>query len=324
MRLNPVRLWSSVVTFIAAMTAMYISMRLALPRPWWVLMSVYVTTQPLAGTMRPKMTYRLTGVVVGGAAAVVLAPHLVNAPPALTLALAAWIGLCLYFAILERTPRAFGFMLAAYTAAIVGFPYLDQPGDIFQIAIARVEEMSLGIVCAIVAHMVLLPWNPATALRRRVEGFLADGRLWFADALGGVHGFQEEDERRRFAADIAELSIMAVHLPPDALSAAVSRRFVGALQDELAVLLPLASATEDRLDALRGEGALPAEIEDLVAAVVAWLRRPEAAPAEARELKARCLALAPELDGGSPRRQLLTGSPCPRFAKFLYTHTHKL
>ena len=148
------------------------TMRLHLPRPWWVLMAVYVTTQPLAGALRPKMTYRLLGIVAGAAAAVVLVPHLVNSPPALCLAIAAWIGLCLYLAIQERTPRTFGFMLAAYTAAIVGFPYLDQPGDIFQIALDRVEEMSLGVICATVAHTVFAPWDPTTALRRRIEAFV--------------------------------------------------------------------------------------------------------------------------------------------------------
>jgi uncharacterized membrane protein YccC len=324
MRLHPLRLWSSTVTFIAAMTAMYISMRLALPRPWWVLMAVYVTTQPLAGTMRPKMTYRLAGVLAGAAVAVLLVPHLVNSRPLLTLALAAWVAACLYFANLERTPRAFGFMLAAYTAVIVGFPYLDQPGEIFQIGVDRALEMALGVACAIVAHTVLLPWSPTAALNRRIRAFLADGRLWFADAFSGAHGFQEEAERRRFAADIAELSVMAVHLPPDALTAGVSRRFVGALQDELSTLLPLASAAEDRLDALRRLGAPPQAIADLVADVVAWLRRPDAAPAHAGELRARCFALAPDLDAQADWRALLAASLCQRLAEFLAAYANSL
>jgi uncharacterized membrane protein YccC len=311
------RLWSSTVTFVAAMTAMYISMRLHLPRPWWVLMAVYVTTQPLAGALRPKMTYRLLGMVAGAAAAVALVPRLVNSPAALCLALAAWIGLCLYLAIQERTPRTFGFMLAAYTAAIVGFPYLDQPGDIFQIALDRVAEMGLGVVCATVAHTVLAPWDPAAALRRRIEGFLADGRLWFADAFRGLHGFEADADRRRFAAAIAELSIIAVHLPPEALNAAASRRLVGALQDQLATLLPLASAVQDRLEALRAEGALTPQIAVLVDEVIAWLASPDVPEGAARTLRARCQAAAPTLDHGGDWSALLCASLCQRLAEFV-------
>jgi len=315
--MRPLRLWSSAVTFVAAMTAMYISMRLHLPRPWWVLMAVYVTTQPLAGALRPKMTYRLMGIVAGAAAAVALVPRLVNSPPALCLALAAWIGLCLYLAIQERTPRTFGFMLAAYTAAIVGFPYLDQPGDIFQIALDRVEEMSLGVICATVAHTVLAPWDPTAALRRRIEGFLADGRLWFAEAFRGEHGFEADHDRRRFAADIAELSIIAVHLPPEAVNAAASRRLVGALQDQLAVLTPLASAVQDRLQALRDEDALTPHIAELVEDVIAWLESPDIPEGSARTLRARCRAAAPALDAGGGWSDLLTASLCQRLAEFV-------
>lgn len=324
MRPFHLRLWSSLVTYAAAMAAMYVSMRLSMPRPWWVLMSVYVTTQPLAGLMRPKMTYRLAGVGVGAAAAVILVPPLSNAPPALALAMAAWVALCLYFAIVERTPRAFGFLLAAYTAVIVGFPYLDQPGEIFRIALDRALEMALGIVFAIAAHTVLLPWRPDAALRQRVDAFLAHARLWFADALSGVHGAREDAERRQFAADIAELSVIAIHLPTDAFTSGVSRRFVGALQDELAVLLPLASAVEDRLDGLRALGALTPEVEAQVGAVGAWLADPRAGADAAPSLRAGCLALAPGPEAPTDWPSLLQASLCQRLAEFVDSYANSL
>src|SRR5262249_837236 len=257
----------------------------------------YVTTQPLGGTMRPKMTYRLIGVFAGAAAAVLLVPHLVNTPAALTLALSALIGACLYFAALVRTPRNFGFMMAGYTAAIIGFVYVDQPGDIFRIAFDRVEEMTLAIVCTIVAHMVLRPWSPSATVRERIGAFLADGRLQFADALQGSRRRHDEN-RRRFAADLTELSVLAVHLPAESLGPA-SRRLIGALQDEMSALLPLASAVEDRMDALGGRAGLPGEVAALVEQVVAWLRDAEAHPEAARELRAGCLVLAQSLEAAA-------------------------
>ena len=323
-RVDPSRLWSSAVTFIGGMSAMLISFCLDLPRPWWVLMVAYVTTQPLGGTMRPKMTYRLIGVLAGAVAAVLLVPHLVNSPAALTLALAAWIGACLYFAALVRTPRAFGFMMAAYTAAIIGFVYVDQAGDLFRIALDRVEEMALAIVCTIVAHSVLRPWSPVASVRGRIGGFLADGRLWFAEAFQGVHGFRHDEDRRRFAADLAELSIIEVHLPADSLTATASRRLIGALQDEMSVLLPLASAVEDRIGALGGRAALPDGVAALVEQTVLWLK--DADPEAGRQLRARCLALAHTLDMGldaaADWNALLAGSLCQKLAEFIDAHAN--
>jgi multidrug resistance efflux pump len=48
-------------------------------------------------------------------------------------------------------------MLAGYTAALIGFPAVDAPGTVFDVALARVEEITLGIVCATVIHSVVLP-----------------------------------------------------------------------------------------------------------------------------------------------------------------------
>jgi uncharacterized membrane protein YccC len=319
---RPRRLWSSFVSYIAAMGAMYVSMRLDLPRPWWVLMTVYVTTQPLAGVIRPKMTYRLTGVVAGAAASVFLVPRLVDAPAALSLCLAIWIGVCLYLATADRTPRAFLFMLAAYTAAIVGFPYLDQPADIFRVALDRVEEMSLGIVFATVAHTVLLPWDPSSAIEGRAHAFLGDARAWFADAFRGLHRFREHRERRRFAADLTELSIIAVHLPAEGLKGAVTRRLVGALQDQMSILLPLASAAEDRLDALRQHGAVTPEIAALVEDIIGWLGEAEPPQSRAAALRTRCRELSPDLGQGAAWEALLTASLCQRLSDFIEAYAN--
>ncbi len=308
---------STATTFAAAMTAMYISMRLALPRPWWVLMTVYVTTQPLAGVMRPKMAYRLLGVLAGAAVAVIATDLFINEPLLLSAALALWVGTCLYLAARDRTPRTFAYMLAGYTAAIVGFPYIDQSRDIVQIAIARVEEMSLAIACAIAFHTVFLPWSPARALTRRLPRFLADARVWFVDAFDGGHAFRAEQERRRFAGDIAELSIIAIHLPRKALGLGASRRFVAALQDRMSVLLPLASAAEDRLRALRERDALTAPLAALVQDIRAWLATPAPTRHRAIELQARCYALAPKLGAEADWNALLSASLCQRLADFI-------
>ena len=86
-----------------------------------------------------------------------LVPNLVNIPELLCLALALWISGCLYFSLLDRTPRSYVLTLAGFTAAFVGFPLVNDPGTIFDFAVSRVEEIGLGIICAAMVSAVVLP-----------------------------------------------------------------------------------------------------------------------------------------------------------------------
>ena len=134
----------SAKTFASAMLALYIALLMGLDRPYWALMTVYIVAQPLTGAMRSKSVYRFAGTLLGAAAAITLVPNLVAAPFLLTAALALWIGVCVYFALLDRTPRSYVFLLAGFTAAIIGFPCVDAPETIFAVAIARIEETHAG------------------------------------------------------------------------------------------------------------------------------------------------------------------------------------
>src|ERR1700745_3642698 len=130
------------------MLAYYIGLRIGLDRPYWALITCYVTAspQPLAGAILTKSIARVLGTVLGSAAAVVLVPNLVNVPPALALALSLWLGLCTYLALLDHTPWAYIYVLAGYTASIVGFPCVDAPGTVFNVAILRVQEIILALL----------------------------------------------------------------------------------------------------------------------------------------------------------------------------------
>ncbi len=127
----------SAKSFAAAMIAFYIALSIDLDRPYWCIGTVYIVSQPLAGAMRAKGIYRMCGTLVGAVAAIAMVPNLADAPVVLVAALCLWLGVCLYFSLCDRTPRSYVFMLAGYTAAIIGFPSVDQPDQIFTIALTR-------------------------------------------------------------------------------------------------------------------------------------------------------------------------------------------
>jgi uncharacterized membrane protein YccC len=127
----------SVKSFAASMLAVYVSLRIGLPRPFWAMMTAYIVSAPFAGPTRSKAIYRLAGTFLGAAGAVLLVPNLVDSPELLSLGIALWVGLCLYISLLDRTPRSYVVMLAGYTCALIAFPSVDRPDTIFDTGLAR-------------------------------------------------------------------------------------------------------------------------------------------------------------------------------------------
>ena len=287
----------SVKSFAAAMLSVYLSLRIGLPRPFWAMMTAYIVAQPFAGPTRSKGLYRAGGTILGATAVVLLVPHLVNSPELLSLALALWIGACLFVSLLDRTPRSYLLMLAGYTAGLIAFPAVNTPGAIFDIALARVEEIVLGITCATVIHSLVLPQPFGPVLLARLDNAVRDAQHWIRDALNPAGDKRSAGDRRKLAGDITELRMMSTHLPFDTSHLRWTQKAVNALQERLAQFVPVVSGIEDRLTALREMGA--ASVSEHWAAllqdVVALTENPKevAIAAEGARLHDRIDDLAP-------------------------------
>ena len=289
----------SVKSFTAAMLALYLAMRIGLPRPFWALMTAYIVAAPFSGPTRSKAVYRFGGTFLGAFATVLIVPAFANSPELLSLALALWVGGCLYVSLLDRTPRSYFLMLAGYTAGLIAFPAVNDPGTVFDIALARVEEILLGISCATVVHSLVFPQSFGPVMLARLDNALRDARNWIADALAPHSKGGDEKtstDRRKLAGDITELRMMAVHLPFDTSHLRWTGNAIHALQERLAAMVPLLSAIEDRLLALRQLGALEegSRWRALLADITAWAgARKDDQPQDPARLRAAIDALAP-------------------------------
>lgn len=239
--------------YISAMMALYISYSIGLANPFWAMMTAYVvTTQPWAGSIRSKALYRLGGTVLGSAAAVAIVPNLNQSPLLTTAAMALWVGGCLYISLLDRTLRSYVFMLAGYTAALIGFPAVDNPLGLFDKGISRVEEISLGIMCAALVHTIILPRSIAPVVIGGLDKALADARAWMISALRGPTPENDTQDRRKLANDITQLRLTASHIPYDTSNIRWSAHLLRALLNRIISLTPTISSIEDRLNALHG------------------------------------------------------------------------
>jgi uncharacterized membrane protein YccC len=159
----------SAKTFVSAMLALWIALRMGLDRPYWAMATAYIVAQPLTGAMRSKAAYRFYGTLLGAVACLALIPNLVDAPVLLVAALSLWIAGCIYFAVLDRTPRSYVFLLAGYSVALIGFLLVDAPDTVWDVVLARVEEITLGIVCATVIGSVVFPAPLGPSLTARLD-----------------------------------------------------------------------------------------------------------------------------------------------------------
>ncbi|SHN69728.1 FUSC family protein [Bradyrhizobium erythrophlei] len=285
-------------TFVAAMLALLAALWLDLPRPYWAMATVYITSQPLAGATSSKAFYRVLGTAIGASAAVAMVPNLVNAPELLSLAMALWIGLCLYLSLLMRQPRSYGFMLSGYTVALIGFPAVSDPGSMFDLALARFEEITLGIVFATLVSTVLLPRSVAPAVAGRVESWLKDARILARDVLLG-NGSEGElrTQQLKLATDSVEIDALAGHLSYDQVADANTVGSLQMVRRQMMVLLPQLASIADRLAALNSLGARPAALDVLLDRIALWLMIDggnERQPAD--DLRREIAELRPNLD----------------------------
>ncbi|WOK36537.1 FUSC family protein [Sphingomonas sp. C3-2] len=303
------RLIFSLNCFAASMLALYIALSLDLMNPFWSMMTVYIVSSPQAGSVRSKALYRLLGTIAGGAASVIMVPALGNAPEMLSLALALWVGLCLGVALLDRTPRSYVFMLGGYTAALIGFTTVNNPLVIFDVALARVEEIGLGIVCATAFHSIIYPQGARVSLTTRITAFMRDAQTWTLDALAGQH-VANPPHAHKLSADVTELYIMATHLPFDTSDLQTKSREVSKLSERMAMLLPLAATVGDRLNMLRQDPRpLPPETEALLADVTVWVGLGlDARVEDAADLLARAKALEPTIPADPDMHEMMAAS----------------
>jgi uncharacterized membrane protein YccC len=275
-------------------------MRIGLPRPFWAMMTAYIVSAPFAGPTRSKGLYRAGGTILGATAVTFMVPRLINSPELLSLALALWIAGCLYFSLLDRTPRSYLLMLAGYTAGLIGFPAVNNPGAIFDIALARVEEIVLGMTCATLVHSLVLPQPIGPVLLARLDNAVRDAQHWIRDALNPAGDTRSAADRRKLAGDITELRLMSTHLPFDTSHLRWTSGAVNALQERLSSFVPIVSGVEDRLTALRDLGATDVSERwaALLADVVAMTDTPQGPPLAARgaELRQRIDALTPAVE----------------------------
>ncbi|MEN8283025.1 FUSC family protein [Acinetobacter gerneri] len=255
----------AIKTTIAAMLALYISLAFDLTNPSWAVATVFIASQPFSSSTFSKGLYRIIGTFCGALVALFLVPNLVQTPIILCLAFSLWVALCLYVSLQDRSPRSYMFMLAGYTATIIGFPSVMAPDVIFTTATDRFQEILLGVVSSALVHSVLFPNNIFNAVKATIDKWINDAYQLIGMSLNGRENNPEGkgyDLLHNVANYPMNLERLADHLVYDGRRGRQQAAVVENIQSSMRQIVPLVDSIFLRINLL-GEENIPQELKDI-------------------------------------------------------------
>ncbi|QTL02723.1 FUSC family protein [Aquabacter sp. L1I39] len=299
----PASILFAVRTALTALLALYIAFAAGLERPAWAMVTVFILSQPISGAVISKSLYRACGTLVGALFTVLMVPALVDTPGLLILAFSLWMGLCLYLAVRDRSPRAYAFTLAGYTSAIIGFGDLDAPYEVFYTALARIEEIGVGLLCATLASALVVPQTAEAAARARLGTWLSTAHAHLARLLAlDLDRKAIAHDERKLAAEIAAIHSLMIFVSYEPSAGRAVRECLRQAFDRMLILLETMAEIRDRLVVLKGEGGLDPALSAIAARMADWLKDlPAADPSAGQQLEQA-------LDAYSPAAADLTGA----------------
>ncbi len=302
----------SVKCFAAAMLAIYLALKMGLPKPFWAMTTVYVVSaQPFSGIIRSRSFYRVIGTLIAAIAVVTGFPLFFNYRILFLIIVALWVGGCIYLSLMDRTPRSYIFRLAAYTAGIIAFPLLQSPDVMsasapFDQALSRVEEIILGILCATVIHTAFFPRSIDKKLLSGLDKSLSDALQWLRGILTNQY-LEKGRQRLKLSQDITVSRLLATHVPYDPSTLRWYSRIINIFHDRLALLVMTGAEIEEyKKDMERFYPDLLTEYwQKMNANIAGWSKTGPFTHEKIESLRGEIRALTPKIDSASSWDQFL-------------------
>jgi uncharacterized membrane protein YccC len=178
-------------TWLTAILALYVAFSLQLESPYWAWLTVWIVAQPTPGMLLSKSIYLILGTVAGAFLGIALIALFAQTPELFVLALGLLVGGCTVASSLLTNFRAYGTVLAGYTAGIVASGAINAPDQVFFIGMARASAILTGIACSIFVTSIFAPHRSEAVTRERLRAVLKDA------ARRAVYSWQGLPEVRR-------------------------------------------------------------------------------------------------------------------------------
>lgn len=240
--------------FAAAMIAYALSIHLGLLQGYWAVVTCCVVMNSTTGGILAKGVLRLTGTACAGLSALMLASVFGNTPVLLIVIAGVLTAIAFSWAVLDRTPGAYGFQVYGVTLLMVAVASIEHPETMFDTAVARTMEIGLGIFCCTVIDSVISPGSLAPVLHQRIGVWMPRMRAWMDDVfLGERLTANKVVDQQKSIADITSLTMLVGQLRYDPLVSRWERQCAIAIQQRMLRLIPLLASIDAHLTCLEAE-----------------------------------------------------------------------
>ncbi len=262
-------------TCLAAFLALYIALKLNLDKPAWSLTTVYVTSQLYSASTISKSL----GMILGGLFVLLIYPATVQDPMLFSLCISMWVALCLYLSLHDRTPKSYVFMLAGYSAAIMGFPDVTAPASITYTVISRIEDISVAILCSSLVHRLIMPVSMSSMLEQSVNFWYQNARKLYTELITVMpkeKSLEQEDILIQMANYPLNVETLITHCVYEGEAARRLIRLVSVQYQHLSYLIPTLTAIEARLTLLAEQQIpFPEQVAQAFQQFLQWLNSTE-------------------------------------------------
>lgn len=164
---------------LAGVLAVYLALLIRLEMPTWALFTVFVLMiAQFVGAIAEKSIFRIIGTVIGAVLGYVVTAAFEQQP----IVFLSIVGLIVAFctAMFGQSRYPYAFLLCGMTMTVVASNGLGNPDFSWQFALWRIEEVTLGILVAILVQSLIWP-------RFAREEFAKNARAAFADLQACFH-----------------------------------------------------------------------------------------------------------------------------------------
>jgi len=240
---------------LASLLAMWLSLRFELDQPRTAMLTVAIVMQSRSGMVFAKSYYRLLGTLVGIVVSLILVALFAQERVLFLLSMALWIGLCTAGSMVYRNHQSYGFVLAGYTLCIVGLPTAISPELTFNIAVTRISEILIGLICATMVSDLVFPQRIWDAIQTKVRQRFSDfSDLLRTTAQSSVSTKSSKQVLLRFIGDIYSLESFRASAIMENDGAKHNRLRISEMNNEFMAVATTFHALEELLRRQRNNG----------------------------------------------------------------------
>lgn len=175
---------------LSSLLSLYLAFLFDLDQPQWAATTALIVAQPQSGMVLSKGMARLLGTIVGTVLSIIVMSMFSQTPLLYLLAIACILMLSVMAYTIIRSAWSYGYVMIGVTVAAILVPNIASPTTIFDVAVLRCLEISLGIIVSSIIFSTIWPIKTQQLLINNADQTI---QLGFNTAIKSMKGEALDD-----------------------------------------------------------------------------------------------------------------------------------